>query len=133
MSGITYTHPLTQEELPFLFGSHVMSGQGTGLVHTSPCHGHADFKVAVEHGISVVRLDSTSKIYSLTGIVLLLLVRNLTINGYSLHPIILHIANYGYSLHPIILHITNYNWLLCYDSASNHIAYNKLCLVTMLR
>jgi isoleucyl-tRNA synthetase len=35
-----YSHPFTEEELPFLIGKHVTSEKGTGLVHTAPAHGH---------------------------------------------------------------------------------------------
>jgi isoleucyl-tRNA synthetase len=49
-----YSHPFTEEELPFLIGKHVTSEKGTGLVHTAPAHGHDDFRVALDKGIEVV-------------------------------------------------------------------------------
>lgn len=51
--GSMYSHPFTEEELPFLIGKHVTSEKGTGLVHTAPAHGHDDFRVAVDKGIEV--------------------------------------------------------------------------------
>ena len=51
-----YSHPFTEEELPFLIGKHVTSEKGTGLVHTAPAHGHDDFRVALDKGIEVVLL-----------------------------------------------------------------------------
>lgn len=54
-----YSHPFTEEELPFLIGKHVTSEKGTGLVHTAPAHGHDDFRVALDKGIEVVLLFCT--------------------------------------------------------------------------
>ncbi|XP_053374897.1 isoleucine--tRNA ligase, mitochondrial-like [Mercenaria mercenaria] len=53
LKGIKYRHPLTNEELPFLPGSHVTSDKGTGLVHTAPAHGHDDFQLAKKLGIQI--------------------------------------------------------------------------------
>ncbi|XP_047114765.1 isoleucine--tRNA ligase, mitochondrial [Schistocerca piceifrons] len=49
-----YEHPLKQGcNLPLLPSDHVSTGKGSGLVHTSPAHGHDDFLVALKHGISL--------------------------------------------------------------------------------
>ena len=39
------------ETYPFLHGSHVTSGAGTGLVHTAPGHGQDDYLVCLKNGI----------------------------------------------------------------------------------
>ncbi|VDI00247.1 isoleucyl-tRNA synthetase [Mytilus galloprovincialis] len=54
--GAKYTHPLTGEELPFLFGKHVTVEKGTGLVHTAPGHGHDDFVIAINNGLKVTSI-----------------------------------------------------------------------------
>lgn len=54
LHGVKYRHPLTNEELPFLLGSHVTSNKGTGLVHTAPAHGHEDFQIAKRLGMKIV-------------------------------------------------------------------------------
>ena len=56
LSSMTYRQPLTEEELPFLEGSHVTANKGTGLVHTAPAHGHDDFQLAMAHNIKIVCL-----------------------------------------------------------------------------
>ncbi|KAH3851373.1 hypothetical protein DPMN_093853 [Dreissena polymorpha] len=53
LRGVTYEHPLTNEELPFLAGGHVTANKGTGLVHTAPSHGHDDFQLAKSHQIDI--------------------------------------------------------------------------------
>ncbi|XP_064623018.1 isoleucine--tRNA ligase, mitochondrial-like [Lineus longissimus] len=54
LQGSKYTHPLSPErELPFLPGHHVTTTKGTGLVHTAPAHGHDDFKIALQNGLSL--------------------------------------------------------------------------------
>ncbi|XP_060559788.1 isoleucine--tRNA ligase, mitochondrial-like isoform X2 [Ruditapes philippinarum] len=53
LQGVIYRHPLTNESLPFLPGSHVTSNKGTGLVHTAPAHGHDDFHLAKSLGIQI--------------------------------------------------------------------------------
>lgn len=52
--GVTYEHPLTNEELPFLAGGHVTAKKGTGFVHTAPSHGHDDFQLAKSNKIEIV-------------------------------------------------------------------------------
>ena len=54
LKGARYSHPFSEEELPFLPGSHVTAGKGTGLVHTAPAHGHDDFQIALKFKLSVV-------------------------------------------------------------------------------
>ncbi|XP_071164030.1 isoleucine--tRNA ligase, mitochondrial-like isoform X1 [Mytilus edulis] len=54
--GAKYTHPLTGEELPFLFGKHVTVEKGAGLVHTAPGHGHDDFVIAINNGLKVTSI-----------------------------------------------------------------------------
>ena len=54
LNGMTYRHPLTEQESPLLPALHVTSDKGTGLVHTAPAHGIEDFHVAMKHQLSVV-------------------------------------------------------------------------------
>ncbi|XP_076441807.1 LOW QUALITY PROTEIN: isoleucine--tRNA ligase, mitochondrial-like [Babylonia areolata] len=53
LKGAKYTHPISEKELPFLPGSHVTAGKGTGLVHTAPAHGHDDFQIALKYKLPV--------------------------------------------------------------------------------
>lgn len=56
--GSRYVNPLvgggadSPTEMPFLHGSHVTAGTGTGLVHTAPGHGQDDYLVCRRHGIA---------------------------------------------------------------------------------
>ncbi|XP_029651012.1 isoleucine--tRNA ligase, mitochondrial [Octopus sinensis] len=64
LSSMTYCHPLNNEELPVYSASHVTSTKGTGLVHTAPAHGHDDFHIAIDHGLSVKSLIREDGSYS---------------------------------------------------------------------
>ncbi|GAB1608053.1 isoleucine--tRNA ligase, mitochondrial [Argonauta hians] len=64
LHSMTYRHPLNHEELPVYSANHVTSTKGTGLVHTAPAHGHDDFRVAMDHGISVKSLITEDGSYS---------------------------------------------------------------------
>ncbi|XP_060070569.1 isoleucine--tRNA ligase, mitochondrial-like [Ylistrum balloti] len=63
-NGAQYTHPLTNEVLPFLPANHVVSGKGTGFVHTAPCHGHDDFKVAFNNNITIKSIVDDEGVYT---------------------------------------------------------------------
>lgn len=54
LAGAKYSHPVTNEPMPFLPAKHVNTDIGTGLVHTAPAHGMEDFLVALENKIPVV-------------------------------------------------------------------------------
>jgi len=58
LTGAKYLHPITKKRLPFLFGKHVTTKMGTGLVHTAPAHGPEDFLIALENDIPVVSYHS---------------------------------------------------------------------------
>lgn len=47
LAKLKYRHPVDQEILPFLPGSHVVSDKGTGFVHTAPSHGQDDFLIFI--------------------------------------------------------------------------------------
>ena len=54
LKGAKYSQPFSETELPFVPGSHVTAGKGTGLVHTAPAHGPDDFQIALLFKLSVV-------------------------------------------------------------------------------
>jgi len=55
LDGCTYSCPTWDERtLPLLAANHVTATKGTGLVHTAPAHGAADFQVALKHQLSMV-------------------------------------------------------------------------------
>ncbi|XP_012271517.1 isoleucine--tRNA ligase, mitochondrial isoform X2 [Orussus abietinus] len=56
LTGGKYRHPVSDEVLPLLPGSHVSKSVGTGLVHTAPAHGVEDFLIALENKIQVLSL-----------------------------------------------------------------------------
>ncbi|OWF46981.1 Isoleucine--tRNA ligase, mitochondrial [Mizuhopecten yessoensis] len=64
LKGAEYNHPLTREVLPFLPANHVVSGKGTGFVHTAPCHGHDDFKVAINNDIKIRSIVDEDGVYT---------------------------------------------------------------------
>ncbi|XP_033735132.1 isoleucine--tRNA ligase, mitochondrial-like [Pecten maximus] len=64
LKGAQYNHPLTTEVLPFLPANHVLSGKGTGFVHTAPCHGHDDFKVAINNDIKIKSIVDDEGVYT---------------------------------------------------------------------
>uniref|UniRef100_T1IPW0 isoleucine--tRNA ligase n=1 Tax=Strigamia maritima TaxID=126957 RepID=T1IPW0_STRMM len=51
LEGVTYIHPVRQEELRFLPAAHVKAQMGTGLVHSSPCHGFDDYNLGVKFNL----------------------------------------------------------------------------------
>lgn len=55
---IRFNHPFYEYSVPFIFGDHVTTDGGTGLVHTAPDHGADDFVVARKYGIEMAGLIS---------------------------------------------------------------------------
>lgn len=55
---IRFNHPFYEFSVPFIFGDHVTTDGGTGLVHTAPDHGADDFVVARKYGIEMAGLIS---------------------------------------------------------------------------
>ncbi|GAB6026105.1 Isoleucine--tRNA ligase, mitochondrial [Chamberlinius hualienensis] len=64
LSGVTYFHPLTDEEFRLVPAQHVTTSAGTGLVHTAPAHGHDDFNVAINYNLPVECFVDENGIYS---------------------------------------------------------------------
>ncbi|EXI61303.1 isoleucyl-tRNA synthetase [Mannheimia granulomatis] len=55
---IRFNHPFYDFSVPFIFGDHVTTDGGTGLVHTAPDHGADDFVVARKYKIEMAGLIS---------------------------------------------------------------------------
>ena len=55
LAGWTYAHPITPQRkaMQFVPAAHVTEEEGTGLVHTAPSHGFADYAVGVEAGLDL--------------------------------------------------------------------------------
>ncbi|AMD22573.1 HHL197Wp [Eremothecium sinecaudum] len=54
LAGLQYTNPLVSDETrPLLHGNHVVSGTGTGMVHTCPGHGQDDYVVGIANNLEV--------------------------------------------------------------------------------
>ncbi|AWW34057.1 isoleucine--tRNA ligase [Mannheimia varigena] len=55
---LRFNHPFYDFNVPFIFGDHVTTDGGTGLVHTAPDHGVDDFVVARKYNIEMAGLIS---------------------------------------------------------------------------
>ncbi|MEG9499684.1 isoleucine--tRNA ligase [Mannheimia indoligenes] len=55
---LRFNHPFYDYSVPFIFGDHVTTDGGTGLVHTAPDHGADDFVVARKYKIEMAGLIS---------------------------------------------------------------------------
>ncbi|WP_178218625.1 isoleucine--tRNA ligase [Mannheimia varigena] len=55
---LRFNHPFYDFNVPFIFGDHVTTDGGTGLVHTAPDHGADDFVVARKYNIEMAGLVS---------------------------------------------------------------------------
>lgn len=53
---IRFNHPFYEFSVPMIFGDHVTTDGGTGLVHTAPDHGQDDFIVARKYGLEMAGL-----------------------------------------------------------------------------
>ncbi|MCK3655447.1 isoleucine--tRNA ligase [Pasteurellaceae bacterium Macca] len=51
-----FNHPFYEFSVPFIFGDHVTTDGGTGLVHTAPDHGQDDFIVAKKYHLEMACL-----------------------------------------------------------------------------
>ncbi|EFA82307.1 isoleucyl-tRNA synthetase [Heterostelium album PN500] len=52
--GTVTAHPMYGRDSPILLGEHVVTGSGTGLVHTAPGHGVEDFAICQQHKIEPI-------------------------------------------------------------------------------
>ncbi|QLB20471.1 isoleucine--tRNA ligase [Vespertiliibacter pulmonis] len=53
---IRFNHPFYDFSVPIIFGDHVTTDGGTGLVHTAPDHGQDDFIVGRKYGLEMACL-----------------------------------------------------------------------------
>ncbi|WP_077064991.1 isoleucine--tRNA ligase [Mannheimia massilioguelmaensis] len=53
---LEFNHPFYKFSVPFIFGDHVTTDGGTGLVHTAPDHGQDDYVVARKYNIGMAGL-----------------------------------------------------------------------------
>lgn len=56
LGGLRFNHPFYDFSVPFIFGDHVTTDGGTGLVHTAPDHGQDDYVIAMKNGIEMAGL-----------------------------------------------------------------------------
>ena len=56
LEGLVFRHPLYERDSLLIFGEHVTTDAGTGVVHTAPDHGVEDFEAAREHGLGLLDL-----------------------------------------------------------------------------
>jgi isoleucyl-tRNA synthetase len=47
-----FRHPFLERDVKLIYAPHVTAESGTGLVHTAPSHGHEDFLVGTQYGLS---------------------------------------------------------------------------------
>lgn len=53
---LRFNHPFYDFDVPFIFGDHVTTDGGTGLVHTAPDHGQDDYIVSRKYHIEMAGL-----------------------------------------------------------------------------
>lgn len=56
LGGLRFHHPFYDFSVPFIFGDHVTTDGGTGLVHTAPDHGQDDYVISMKNGIEMAGL-----------------------------------------------------------------------------
>ncbi len=54
LEGIICSHPLMNRDSLVILGDHVTLEAGTGCVHTAPGHGHEDYIVGLQYGLSIL-------------------------------------------------------------------------------
>lgn len=53
LEGLICRHPFLDRDSPLVLGEYVTLDQGTGLVHTAPGHGEADFETGKKYGLPI--------------------------------------------------------------------------------
>lgn len=53
LAKLNLRHPLYSNSVPIVFGEHVTTDAGTGLVHTAPAHGVEDYLVGVKYKLAI--------------------------------------------------------------------------------
>ena len=56
LEGLVFRHPLYDRDSLLIFGEHVTTDAGTGVVHTAPDHGVEDFEAARAHDLGLLDL-----------------------------------------------------------------------------
>lgn len=54
LDSLICKHPLYTREVPIVFGDHVSTDSGTGVVHTAPGHGSEDFEVGKKYNLEIL-------------------------------------------------------------------------------
>ncbi len=54
IKSLKVKHPFLERESKVVFGEHVTSDTGTGIVHTAPGHGVEDYEVGVKEGLEIL-------------------------------------------------------------------------------
>jgi leucyl-tRNA synthetase len=55
-TGLTVTHPITEEQVPVWVGNYVLIGYGDGAVMGVPAHDERDFAFANKYGIEIIQV-----------------------------------------------------------------------------
>ncbi|MCE2988926.1 MAG: leucine--tRNA ligase [Nitrosomonadaceae bacterium] len=63
-TGLTVTHPLTEEQIPVWIGNYVLMSYGDGAVMGVPAHDERDFAFAKKYGITIKPVIDLGKPYS---------------------------------------------------------------------
>jgi len=53
LTGMFFHHPVYDKSVPLIFGEHVTTDAGTGLVHTAPAHGMEDYQVGLKYKLEI--------------------------------------------------------------------------------
>ncbi len=59
-----FRHPFVARDVKLMYGDHVTSDAGTGLVHTAPGHGYEDFVVGSQYGLKPFTPVDTAGIFT---------------------------------------------------------------------
>jgi isoleucyl-tRNA synthetase len=54
LTNLIFQHPFYDKKVPLIFGEHVTTDAGTGLVHTAPAHGMEDYLVGLKYKLAMV-------------------------------------------------------------------------------
>ncbi|MCW5978945.1 MAG: isoleucine--tRNA ligase [Bryobacteraceae bacterium] len=68
LEGLVFRHPFIERDSLGILADHVTLEQGTGAVHTAPGHGHEDYLVGRQYGISIYcPVDSAGRFFQSDG------------------------------------------------------------------
>jgi leucyl-tRNA synthetase len=63
-TGLTVTHPLTNEPLPLWVANYVLMGYGEGAVMAVPAHDERDFEFATKYGLPIKQVMENKVVYN---------------------------------------------------------------------